>query len=256
MKLKKILKPFVVALSLIVSIPVFGGTNTVSADEVAETRNVKIINDSRENFVYTYEEDGEKYKVIESSAENYSLVSSSIYKMDDNGKYKLDYTSEMKIDFDESKAYYTEYNTQARIVSTNTINIENMTSKDGQISFEEPSEYAIENPGGEAGWRYSGQTKPSTKILKYTISGVTAVLVGVAGVYGGVVGGTAAGILRDIAIDVVDEKIANLWYICDFYLLFKSNSSTVQGEWKITKVYKNSARTQQVGGTVSNYYYV
>ncbi len=150
---------------------------------------------------YIYESNGITYKVVENASDNFDRVDSVIYQKDDEGNF-------------------VEYANQTLTVSNGQVLTLN-TEVDGEVStevqtLEMPTETisnmsrASYNGGPVSPW-VSDTIKGNTKIKNYTVSGVTAVIIYIAGLSGGVTGGLAAA-AGSIAGKIVDDLIPIVYY--------------------------------------------
>ena len=105
-------------------------------------------------------------------------------------------------------------------------------------------------------WKYSQTLKTSSKIKKYTLLAVTAVITtAVTYSFLGPVGSAAANGISVIAQAIISDNIPNVWITHVFYLKFMSGTYMAVGEKKVTSVYKNSARTKRIKSPVTTYYW-
>ncbi|GAA6383239.1 MAG: hypothetical protein E7E92_04025 [Clostridiales bacterium] len=233
-----------------------------------ENKNLVIINDDIDNFIYTYTKNNIKYMVKENSTKDYKHIYSEIYMKNESNKYNLietrtfdmsntEITNKIK-DSKTQKIKVEKDNISELIESENNgINKINKLNNFSLNNFKMLDEARISRTKIETtNWKYSQTLKTSSKIKKYTLLAVTAVITtAVTYSFLGPVGSAAANGISVIAQAIISDNIPNVWITHVFYLKFMSGTYMAVGEKKVTSVYKNSARTKRIKSPVTTYYW-
>lgn len=221
-----------------------------------------ISTDNLDYIHYTYEENGENYKVIENTDNinsKKSKITSTIYKLNESNIYEL----------------VSKYNTIVSI-EDNCIKVETLKNgkseveyietdtRNGSISLisshvESQSEQLNARPRvGLTNWIYSDTWKTSTKIAQWTLSVVIAVITqAVSGSTGGAGAVVLAGV-SEVARIVVEELIPTVYFTKTSYLKFETFDGVINyyppvGELVNTRCYSDRARTDYIGSTQYEY---
>lgn len=251
MKKIKLMKMIVLTLATILTFNTVEPLCNVYAESNDQGRkNLLVVSDDIENFIYTYTENDIEYMVKEKSTEDYKHIESKIYVKNESDDYKLTETRT----FDMNDGYITN-----QITNVNTRKVEIKKDNISELIISEDSKPALTNAkssGSTTGWKYSQTLKTSTKIKKYTLLAVTSIITSaVTYSFLGPVGTTAANTINTIAQAIISDNIPNVWIKHVYYLKFLSGTSLAVGEKKITTVYSNSARTKRIKSPVTTYYW-
>ncbi|AZK46412.1 hypothetical protein [Paenibacillus lentus] len=199
------------------------------------------------HLVYTYESNGEIYKVDENANLDFTRVNSNIYIKNSEGEF-------------------VKYATQNAIVNTKKSSFEVTTIENGQIDTEiqkldivAPNRFdfgyvkPMDSYGGEpvTPWRYGDWNNGSTKFERYTVTAVTALVFAIA--TAAAPGATIVlGTIGAIATTIVSDEIPLLYYKRR-YAEKKSTVATtliVGSKWE-TIFYSDSKRTNELERTTA-----
>lgn len=234
--------------------------NTVKASSdleyKEETKNVNILNNDLSNFVYTYEEEGNSYKVVEQTSPDMTHVESKIYIKDSNGKYYLQ--SELKTDINVTNNIM-----EIKEISNGKINIETI-DVNSFLQGEDDKNVGMQSRAEQptiTGWQHYSTTKGSNKFAKKTASVIAAGLGAAIGatVPGKVVSAFVGGSLSAIAAEIVNSNIDVVYNTQVSYRRwekFKIGHPRAIGEKVTTTFYKDSARKKQIKSPVTKVFYV
>lgn len=264
MKIKKL--KFLVSISLVFSLLVTtitfssGSVANASSESVANVNekneiqsisDLKIIDDSLDNFEYTYEQEGEFYKVVEHIKSN-SEVESQIFKKNKKGNYVLESEKLTVINDGQVKVETVEDN-KTTIESFNLDNLEiNSNTPEVQTLAQELNKNsgivaAAANPP-LTDWTYSRTDKYSLKTIALTVAALAAVLAN------RVTGGLAKDFLA-VASVVISANLPSIYVSTKISYRYIKGTYLPRGEKSTKTVYSNSARTKKVGSSVTTIYY-
>lgn len=195
---------------------------------VEASNNIVIINDDIYNLTYTYEENGINYLVEEHVNDDFTEVHSKISSWSDSeSKYISISEIHTNITIDFSKKSVTITTNQDGELLINHIDVASTSYSKSELQI---SPLTSGSPGGT--WKYMDTTTGNNKIEHYTISAITAGIIGcVSAVIGYKIGGaTGAGIgsaignaLNQLAQEIIDEKIPILYFSSDCYFYYPPN---------------------------------
>lgn len=217
-------------------------------------KNVNIIKLDNNSAIYTYEENGKSYKVIESITDNFDYVSSKIYVLNNSGDYILDSTiiTEVKngiITVSTTKNGNTVVE-KSNLTSSFT---SNMSRKESNIQ-----EYSLEYPYEDlTSWEFSGTFKGSDRIKKYTLLAVTAVIANIVnGLGGGILSSSAVTAVSTVAGAIISDDIPVIYYTQDVYYKYIKDMPTKlpRAEKTITVFYSDKDRTDKIEKVTNEYY--
>ncbi len=252
MKLKKINKLLALSIVTAVVINPFGSiVNAMSPNEAGnqyqsiEKTNFKVLSDDLNNMIYTYDENGTSYRVEEKVAEDFSSVKSTIYEKNNKNEYVISSKLETTISDNEVTLKTQENNN----ITTEVVPLSNLITVDGEPTYDDSM------AKNKDSWTYNQTLKTSSKFLSYTLGTVTAVIAAAVSFKLGNGGKLLMTAINSVAQKVIADKIKLVYYKKDFYYTYYPNTILPRGEKVISKAYKNSGRTQQIGKTMTDYYY-
>lgn len=270
--MKKLFKIIALTLSMAVGLVIMSPVEKAKADTNNKRTNFQFISRELDNTVYTYDENGEHYKVVEKGNKDLNYVDSKIYKKDVNGEYQLDYTTVTEI-VDGIAKFETTKNGQTSIETMDLkLSYNEQKSSNKARSFLNNVELNggglitpySDAPGGggtDLGpWEYNGTFYNSTRIVRYTVIAVTAVLAAVMApaLGGSIYASGASAAVGAIAGDIVSEYISIVYYKRVVYyrhLTLSSGMKVPRAERTTTTVYRDSSRTSVIRGSVTCEYY-
>ncbi|MCC0686179.1 hypothetical protein [Clostridioides sp. ZZV14-6345] len=252
MKLKKINKLLALSIVTAVVINPFGSiANAMSSNEVGnqyesiEKANFKILSDDLDNIIYTYDEQGTSYRVEEKVANDFSSVKSTIYEKNNKNEYVISSKLETTISDNEVTLKTQEDNN----ITTEVVPLSDLITVNGEPTYDDSMAKNRDT------WTYNQTLKTSSKFLTYTLGAITAVITTAVSFKLGEGGKLLAAAISSVAQKVISDNIKQVYYKKDFYYTYYQNTILPRGEKVISKAYKNSGRTQQIGKTMTDYYY-
>lgn len=249
----------------------YNSANSIESLDIQEVQNVlaqpkhnisflKGGYDDISHLEYTYTSNGINFKVIEDTNDSYTSVYSTIYIENKDGIFGKFATQNVKIDSSIVTATF-EANGQ---IDTETFSLETISNIPLELKDISDSPISIKssyNGFPVTDWTYYGTFNYSNRILKYTISAVTALITGIVtastlGTGAGIVAGTAASVVSSI----VTEHMPTVFYSVTMYFKSTIPEEGTFGmhvaEKDITKFYSDSDRTDQIGDTITSISYL
>lgn len=253
MKKIRFIKVFVLTLITAITFTMINPLAHTYAESNTKKEDLIIVNSDRENFIYTYIENGVEYKVKENSTEDYKYIESEIYSKVKGENYEL---VEMRtFNMDDDYATQIIKNVKTGSVETEKVQVSNLISVENTTKISKNDISTRKDPEAPV-WKYSQTLKTSTRIAKFTLSAVVSIVTtGVAYYFAGPIGTPGANVINGIAQMIISENIPNIWFTHVYYLTFKPGTNFILGEKKVTSVYKNSARTSMIKSPVTTYYW-
>ncbi|MGO4732156.1 hypothetical protein [Paenibacillus sp. 2KB_22] len=205
-----------------------------------------LINESLDNYEYTYEQNGEMFKVIENTDSSFKKVNSSIYKKDTKGNFELIIEREMTFESNQNGEIIvttTENNsTSQEVVSVSSTSSPSRTQKQDNGSITINNSYLT-------GWKSDGSTNYTNNIVAYTVIAISALIANT-------VPWAPAKWLNTVAAAIYLRNTSTIYYTqfnWGRYLL--ASPLTQIADRRTVYVYSDSARTNQVGDPVTREYY-
>ncbi|MGG2106130.1 hypothetical protein [Lysinibacillus pakistanensis] len=227
---------FLVAFSFLIVLPNSG----VSASTLKFSDEITNFQDTRSSdyrkLEYTYEQNGESFKVLEEFDEDFKGVSSKIFKKNNLGNFELQ--SEQRtttISVDEVAITTTiEDKTSTEIIKVNsdTIQDESNINLDSKIT-----PFAATTD-----WIYQMTTKTSDKIKGFTVGAITIVI-------SATIPFASVSIVSQIANLAYQMSLENLYYSTESY--YKYEGVIPVSEKKVAYVYEDSARKTLLKGPIT-----
>lgn len=228
--------------------------NLSSYSEQYKKENFELIEDNIYNkVIYTYEENGKKYKVEERASQDLSEVNSQLYVMNALGEYVLEKNIKTKFivekqneNLKSSTVIKAELSENGECIDIQYIplmndNLNEFEYQDNTIDVKEVPTYK---------WVYDGFYQGNTKIVRYTVTGVVALLGTIAGVAvgGGFATQVAINVATAIAYQVVSDNIPLLWWSSNIwrYRMYNGIFWVDVGNKELTYFYSDSNRTQLI----------
>lgn len=208
----------------------------------SNTENINFISKSLDNMIYTYEEDGTTFKVIEKLTEKSNEkgeIYSEIYKME-NGEYKLYKTATYELDKTTNDYNYIVEDYNGKVLYESIGNVED-DFKISDMNEKNSSNYAVENPGGSAGWSYKYSVRGDGSIEGLTVSVVSYNLGNlIAKISGKIPSSVAKGasFVLAAATHIVSSKIPKVYMTIDYYVRYENGLISSQ-QWA-TNIRKSS----------------
>lgn len=205
-----------------------------------------LINESLDNFEYTYTQNGDFYKVIEKTDSSFKEVDSSIYKKNIEGNFEL--ITERKMSFESNQdGEIIVTTTENDSVTQETVTIPNATSPSA-INRQSKDTVTINN-SYLTGWKSDGSTNYTNNIVAYTVIAISALIANT-------VPWAPAKWLNTVATGIYLKNAKTIYYTqfnWGRYLL--ASPLTQIADRKTVYVYIDSARTNQIGDPVTEEYY-
>lgn len=210
---------------------------------ITSKSNINILNGSLENLEhleYTYEEDGNLYKVIENINSDLTHIESEVYIQKNNKEFEK--VSDIITEFSDTDVSITTYENGEKLFETLPLksfeNIELATYTGSnvnlkQINPEDYSEVEISEIGTKSSkpepgkWTYWGDIKYSTKIIEFTVGAVTALL-----------SKTIGAVPVFIINYIVQEYIPNIWITDSMFYKYDEYGIRVE-EMKVSQIYED-----------------
>lgn len=215
--------------------------------------NFKIWDKNLAHVMYTYDEDGKSYKVVESMDSKLTNGNSKIYvKNIETGDYELDSTLTTTVGNGKVTIKTTDVktnNTTTDSLDLSAKNLNKMKQQGGiHLDYREPDENLTD-------WEYSAPFFGSSRIKRYTLIAVTGVIAGVIGSLGTPISGGASGAIGAVAGAIVADEIPLVFWGQDVFYKYIIGTSTPGAERSLTTFYSDSGRNNQIGDTIVNEYY-
>jgi hypothetical protein len=219
----------------------YASSSTSDTETLTPSRsNLQIINDNFDNYEYTFDENGESFKIIEQISSDLKEVHSQIYKKDNLGDYQLD---ENKI---------TNIKTDGTVEITTTTSDKHTLNESFQLDFaninvvssskDDSSLTVNANPTPLTGWQWSRTDQYSSQVYTLTIAAIIAAL-------GAYIPGATASFLAAVANLIFLNNVTKVYYTVYVYFKFIVGTSLPRAELDNTYVYSDSARTNLLGTT-------
>lgn len=230
---------FVLCLSSLTS----GIANATPLEKSEE--DFKIINESAEGVEYTYEEDGQSYKVIMKYNFDKSEIHNDVYVKNEDGKYEFARTSELIVKDDSALLTITEGEEVKKInVGNEKLNAQKeLIIENENLSLFTASNYAQLGP-----WQYSFTTN-----IRQDIKGMTrdAIVSTIVGIYYWKVGAAIA------AVSIIMGAVSDAFWIKEDTWYKRISGTTIpKGEWTVTKFYADKAHKHFLAGPENHIVYV
>ncbi|QLG39942.1 hypothetical protein HW560_18750 [Paenibacillus sp. E222] len=209
------------------------------------------------HLVYTYESNGDTYKVEERANKDFTEVDSTIYVKNAEGEFVKHATQNAIIDTQNSlfqvttnENGVTETETQNFGVDpTDLSTIPNIPMRPDRGDLITPFDSYM--GGAVSAWYYGSWVDGSSKIERYTVTAVTALLIGLA-TAANPSAAVATSVIGTMALTIVQDQIPLVYYKRR-YAEKKSLVATtviVGSKWD-TIFYSNSARTNELDRTTA-----
>lgn len=232
---------------LLLSLVIPNGISNAQADQsTGEISNFNEVRMDGRVLEYTYDKDGESYKVLEVIDKDYKDVSSKIYMKNDAGEFELYAKKRATIEDHEmtvtthkdEKTSKESFEVKPKVIqNSKEINSSEMASKSDIIG-------PMLDPGG---WQYRNTTYMSDKIKGFTVGAIAVVV-------SATIPGATATIAAGIASLAYQLSLHNLYYKTDWY--YKYEGVTPVAEMKKSWVYSDYSRTDVVEGPIWEYNYL
>ena len=215
----------IVALMLVIVFS-FQSMVTYAAVPISNGKGAILLNDDLDNIVYLYESDGETYKAVESISDDFSQVSTKIYK-EVNGEYELE----------ESFVTYITNLGEGRY-EVKKVSPSGITRDIVELAPTAEEAY-ISGIMTRGAWEYVDTNTGSTHFEVFTAGAVTALLLNV--VTAGM-GTAASAIVSGLVGLIVSEEIPILYYERTVHY-YREDDGMVTQVKVVTDFYYDSDRT-------------
>ncbi|MEK3683499.1 hypothetical protein [Paenibacillus sp. FSL R10-2736] len=219
----------------------YASSSIQDAENVAPSRsNLQIINDNFDNYEYTFDENGESFKIIEQISTDLKEVHSQIYKKDNQGDYQLDENKITNIKTDGTVEITTTTSDEQIInesfqLDLSSINVVSSNKNDSLLTVNA-------NPSPLTGWQWSRTDQYSSQIYSLTIAAIIAAL-------GAYIPGATASFLAALANLIYLNNVTTVYYTVYVYFKYIVGTSLPRAELDNTYVYSDKARTNLLGTT-------
>ena len=225
---------------------------TESNNLYSDKTNVQVIQtDITKDVIYTYEQNGLSYKVIENVEDNLSKIHSSIYVKDVDGNYQLNTELDTIISSINSTNRMNESGFEIVLKENNkTIdsqkvllpsnNIQNIDKTNSELTLRATPQYK---------WVFDGTFKGNNKIEKYTLSGIVSIIAHISGTMSGnLATSTAIAAANFIAQTAIQENFKVLyWTVKQWtYKMYNGMYWFNTGCKTDNNYYSNSSRTKLI----------
>lgn len=205
-----------------------------------------------QNINYSYELNGEFYKVEEEFTSDFKGVTSRIYKKDKQGEYQLDSKKVTSLDANNKLEIETETikNNQKTI---ETFDIQKVDENDQNASInldtiiESRNDVSIQS-GNLTSWQYSTTQKYSSKAKKFTVGALTIIITAA-------IPWTQAKVALQIANLAYQMNAENVYFSIKVYYKYLTGTKLPRAEKNIAYVYADSKRTKLIGGPITKITY-
>lgn len=212
---------------------------TIASDATGERTNLNFLNGNAgdTHLAYTYEQNGNTYKVLEDSTEDFKNVDSYIYRLNTDGNFVEDSTQHVTIN-DEGNPEITIVSADGESVSR-TLDI----SSDNLQSLSTRSEWVTQ---------YANGSRSGLKGL--AISALVAVVAAVATYYsaGALTSAVVAG-ASAIASGLFNQNASTLYYYAIYNWRHSPKNYLVIDETEWTEFYLDSGHNYSLGTTYAEY---
>ena len=217
----------------------------------AGINNLIILSDDFENLVYTYQENGKKYKVAETVNAEFTEICGSKFVWDEISKnFELVDKYQIVLDYNSTPGYlnYTILSGEGAgsysIGISNGVEFDNGKRVGGQ---REATEQLVGPPQGSGTyWRYINKYKNDTSIQKHTLAIVAAAIFGAMGYYAaGPIGAGATSGMAVLAGIIVESNISVVYFNHHVWFDYVTSTSNLpMYEYMETYAYADKDRTQ------------
>lgn len=229
-----------VTLSIVISLCLFPGYAAHESDSTSKKTNLTMLSDDIYNIVYTYEEDGKLFKVIEHANDVYDQIHTEIYEfLPEAGEFLLSRNFDSSLETDR----------EAGIIALTVTENGQSTTTMIETSIDTDTQVVAVPFSTNAGWTYATSYYGSSKLTIWTVTIVTAVILGAIGgaASGPVAGGAVSGISTLVGL-IIQDCIPELYFIHDVYYLWPQSGAATH-EHIITSVFEDKERTKFIGLT-------
>lgn len=246
-------------------------SETKVSEAVQETRtNTEIIKNKLGDIEYTYDENGNSYKVVEKANKDLTKGTVKTYEKDSDGNYVLITIAETEIDEDNINLKTTDvitnevsYETTSIddiVEVTNTKNNIDMNNSDIEKDNNDSKmqKYSAKKSSSTelTGWQYSATFGYNWKVAKYSVTVISNVIFSKIAKLGGPFSGTAGVVIQGIANIIIAEKIPTYFEEVSVYYKYIKGTNLPRAERSYTNIYKDKSRNEKIGKTINYEYYV
>lgn len=200
-----------------------------------------------EYLVYTYDENGKHYKVIDKSKENFTNVSSEIYVLNENGQYKLIETQSVEVEEDKLVNFVRIPKNGQAIVR----NIPIESNAHTELILSDNNSFLSKSKIPALGAWKSTSISGNKNIANMAVSAIIAVIVAVVSEkVNSTVSKALVNGIGDVANNLYSAKAKTGYYTGTYYWrTLKNNILVIMAEKNNLKWYSNKKKTKYKGTT-------
>lgn len=217
--------------------------------------------DDLNDLEYTYTSNFKKYKAVEKTSPDLKHVESEIYEEKTNGEFELIAELTVEVEGDVVETTITPANKETPTVDT-FVKPDISEAKSFEIVNEPVGSIANQNSASISAnnlpvsdWYHYGNFFYSTKIVKYTVAAVAAIIAGIVG--SSSLGPAAAawiGSSTALIAYIIDDQIEDIWYTDKVYYKTVIPPDPDMFRMKVAEktthtFYSDSGRTQHMQGS-------